>query len=76
MVKQRDAAAPVFPIQPEFLRTRDVARVLAVSERQVQYWKRAGTLRAIAIPGIRAKRFRRIDVERLAAEWSAESETR
>jgi excisionase family DNA binding protein len=60
----------VASIEPEFLRTRDVARVLAVSERQVQYWTRAGTLRAISIPGIRAKRFRRADVERLAAEWA------
>ena len=57
-------------VEPAFLRTREVARKLAVSESQVRNWQREGVLRVVSLPGIRAVRFVRTDVERLAAEWS------
>jgi len=61
--------APTQPIEPQFFRTRDVARLLAVSESQVRNWQRAGVLREVRIPGIRAVRFPRADVEQLANKW-------
>ena len=57
-------------IEPQFLRTRDVARLLAISESQVRNYVRAGVLREVRLPGIRAVRFPRVDVEGLAAEWA------
>ena len=49
---------------------REVARVLAVSESQVRNWQRAGVLREVRLPGIRAVRFTRADVEQLAQQWT------
>jgi excisionase family DNA binding protein len=57
-------------VQPRFLRARDAARLLAVSESQIRNWAKDGTLTAVDLPGIRAKRFVRADVERLASEWA------
>ena len=58
-------------IEPAFLRARDVARRLAVSESQVRNWQHAGVLRAVRLPGIRAVRFTSADVERVASECSS-----
>jgi excisionase family DNA binding protein len=56
-------------ITPLLLRTREVATLLGVSESQILIWARAGQLRSIRIPGIRAVRFKRDEVENLAAQW-------
>jgi excisionase family DNA binding protein len=56
-------------LQPILLRTREVAQLLSVSESQVLNWSRAGQLHPVTIPGIRATRFRRDEVEQLAARW-------
>jgi hypothetical protein len=49
-----------------FLRRRDVANDLAVSESQVVKWERQGVIAPVRIPGIRAVRYRADDVRRLA----------
>jgi hypothetical protein len=49
-----------------------VAVLLGVSESQVGIWSRAGeqqVLHPVRIPGIRAVRFRRDEVEGLARQW-------
>lgn len=67
-------ASAVVTMRPLFLRRRDVAAALAVSESQVVIWERAGLLRPVKLPGIRAIRFHREDVELLAACWRQSSE--
>lgn len=53
-------------ITPEFIRRRDAATLLAVSQSQLAKWERQGVLRAIHVPGIRATRYRFTDVTSLA----------
>lgn len=65
------APSDVVTMRPLFLRRRDVAAALAVSESQVVIWERAGLLQPVKLPGIRAIRFHREDVELLAASWRA-----
>ena len=50
-----------------FLRRRDAARDLAVSESQLLKWERAGVLTPVQIPGLRAVRYRASDIRSLAA---------
>jgi excisionase family DNA binding protein len=57
-------------VAPVLLRTREAAHVLSVSESQIIKFERQGLLRAVHIPGIRAVRFVREEVERLAAAWT------
>lgn len=57
-------------LTPEYLRTREAAQTLAVSESQVRKWTREGKLRAIRIPGIRATRYATDEVMALAASWA------
>ena len=61
------AEAVVISMLPLFLRTRDAAAALAVSESQLAKWTRAGLLKSIPLPGCRAVRYAREDVEALAA---------
>ncbi len=56
---------------PLFLRRRDTADVCAVSETVVLQWERAGLLRPIKLPGLRAVRHARADVEELARKIGA-----
>ena len=72
----RDANTPgaLVTMRPLFLRRRDVAAALAVSESQVIAFERAGLLPKVKIPGVRAVRFAREDVETLAATWRRGSE--
>jgi excisionase family DNA binding protein len=58
-------------IAPTLLRPREAAAVLAVSVRQIETWARAGRLTPVKIPGIRATRFARQEVEELAQSWIA-----
>lgn len=60
-------------VQPLLLRAREVATTLGVSQSQVGIWTRAGILKAVKIPGIRAVRFAREDVEALAHKWRTEA---
>jgi predicted DNA-binding transcriptional regulator AlpA len=62
------AGSPPKPA-PILLRTKDVAHILSVSESQVVIWSRSGVLKPIRIPGIRAVRYLRSDVEALAKSW-------
>ena len=55
-------------IQPDFLRVREVARRLGVSDSLVRTWGRKGTLRIVRMPGTEAIRIPRTDVDRFAAE--------
>lgn len=48
------------------LRRRDAARVLSVSESQIEKWEKAGVLRRIDVPGIRAVRYLDEEVEAVA----------
>jgi len=60
------------PVQPLLLRAREVAILLGVSESQVLIWARKGAdqrLHPIRIPGLRAVRFPRAEVEALARQW-------
>ena len=56
-------------VQPILLRIRDVAAMLAVSERSVWQLVRTGELPAIHPPGMRAIRIARHDVENLVERW-------
>jgi excisionase family DNA binding protein len=60
--------------QPLLLRVREVAAVLAVSERQVWNLIRAGELQAVHPPGMRAVRVLRDDVEALVNKWRGTEE--
>lgn len=55
--------------QPVLLRIRDAAAMLSVSERSIWQLIRAGELRAIHPPGMRAVRIGRDDVENLVERW-------
>jgi excisionase family DNA binding protein len=55
--------------QPVLLRIRDAAAMLSVSERSIWQLIRAGELRAIHPPGMRAIRIARRDVENLVERW-------
>lgn len=50
-------------------RRRDAAKKLAVSESQVLKFERAGLLRVIRVPGIRAVRYASDEVDDLARRW-------
>lgn len=69
MPRDANTPAPLVTMRPLFLRRRDVAAALAVSESQVLAWERAGLLHPVKLPAIRAVRFAREDVETLAASW-------
>ncbi len=56
----------VVGMAPLFLRRRDTADACAVSETVVLQWERAGFLTPIKLPGLRAVRHAREDVEQLA----------
>ena len=73
--RRSDAQAPRPAVEPFMLRVRDVAAFLGVSERQIFIWVREGILNPVRIPGLRAVRFTREAVERLARKWAGESET-
>ena len=60
------AQATVVRVDPIFVRRRDTAAALGVSESQVLQWERQGLLRVIKLPGIRASRHCYEDVKRLA----------
>jgi hypothetical protein len=48
------------------LRRHDAAAILAVSESQLLKWERAGVITPVRIPGLRAVRYRAVDVRSLA----------
>ena len=58
---------PQIGAAPLFLRRRDTAALLAVSESVVLQWERAGLLPVVTMPGIRAQRHAYADVVELAA---------
>ena len=57
----------VVVMPPLYLRRRDTAACFGVSESVVMQWERTGLLRPIKLPGIRAQRHARGEVEALAA---------
>ncbi len=59
-------------LTPLLLRVSEVAILIGLSERQVWSLIRAGQLRAIHPPGIRAIRIARPDVEALVTQWRGE----
>ena len=61
---QSERATVTMP--PLYLRRRDTAAAFGVSESVVLQWERAGLLTPIKLPGLRAIRHRRQDVEVLA----------
>lgn len=68
----KDAPA-IVTMAPLLLRGRDVADALAVSESLIAIFVRRGWLTPVRIPGIRATRFARQEVEDLAAKIRAGS---
>ena len=54
---------------PIFLRIRDAAGALAISERAVWKLVRSGELSVVHLPGMRATRITRESVEELASRW-------
>ena len=56
---------------PLLYRPSEAAIVLSVSESQVGIFEREGQLTPVRIPGIRAKRYAREEVEALARKWCA-----
>ena len=57
-------------VQPLLYRRRDAAQALGCCESQVDKFRRQGRLKSVQIPGTRSVRFRREDVEALAASWN------
>jgi excisionase family DNA binding protein len=55
--------------EPVLLRIRDAAAMLSMSERSIWQLIRAGQLRAIHPPGMRAIRIGRRDVENRVERW-------
>ena len=55
------------------LRTRDAARVLAVSQSQIAIWARSGLLHPIRLPGVRAVRFSANEIGRIVRELELEA---
>jgi hypothetical protein len=56
----------VVRMAPHFLRRRDTAAALSVSETVVLQWERAGWLTPIRLPGLRSVRHWREEVDQLA----------
>jgi hypothetical protein len=56
-------------VTPILLRRREAAALLAVSESQILKWERAGLLKPIAVPGIRAVRYEAAAIKALAESW-------
>ena len=56
-------------VTPLLLRVREVAAMLAASEREVWGMLRRGELRRVKVPGRRMTRVAREDVERLVQQW-------
>lgn len=63
--------SPNAGLRPILLRPRDVAALLAISERMVWQLLRAGVLNPIRPPGVRAVRIARTDVDALVDRWRA-----
>lgn len=63
-----ERASTVVTMAPLFLRRRDAAKVLAVSESQVLVWERAHLLTPVRLPGLRAVRLAVDDVRTLAEQ--------
>ena len=61
--------------QAVLLRIRDAAAMLSVSERSIWQLIRAGELRAIRPPGMRAIRIARHNVENLIDRWHNREES-
>lgn len=59
--------------QALLLRDREAAHLLGVSRSQVHVWVRAGLLTAIRLPGLRAIRFSRRQIDQLVSRWEAEA---
>ncbi|MCA1562182.1 MAG: helix-turn-helix domain-containing protein [Acidobacteria bacterium] len=57
-------------VTPLLYRCSEAAIALGVSQSQIEIWRREGLLHAVRLPGIRAIRFARWEVEALAAAWS------
>lgn len=61
----------IAPIAPLLLRRRDVALLLGISESLVLQYERGGLLTPVTMPGVRAVRIAREDVEELARKIRA-----
>ena len=57
------------PAEPLLPRVRDVAKLLAVSERMVWSFMRNGDLPIVKVPGRRSTRVARADVDALVKSW-------
>ena len=62
-------SVPTMP--PYFLRRRDTASALGISESLVLIYERRGLLTVVKMPGVRAVRHAREDVEQLARKIRA-----
>jgi hypothetical protein len=56
-------------ITPILYRVRDAAEALGVSESQIAKFERKKLLRAVRIPGVRAKRYAAAEVQALGQSW-------
>jgi hypothetical protein len=59
-------------IKPKLARVREGAIILGVSESQVRNYIRDGVIKAVDLPGIRAKRLVVEELEQLAAQWAGQ----
>ena len=58
-----------------FLRRRDVAEDLGVSERQILKWEREGLITPVPYAGLRVVPYRAEDIKHLAAKLTGEAAT-
>jgi hypothetical protein len=59
--------------KPKLARYREGAAILGVSESQVRRFVNAGVIRAVDVPGIRAKRLVVEELEALVDKWASSS---
>ena len=64
-------SGPVVRMPPYYLRRRDTAAAFSVSESVVLRWERQGWLTPVKLPGLRALRHRREEVDALARRIAA-----
>lgn len=60
-------------VQPLLLREREAAIALGVSGSQIGIWRREGRLTPVRLPGLRAVRYSRAEIEALACRWCREA---
>ena len=72
-LREKRARRTDVPPAALLLRDGEAAIVLGVSVSQIAVWTRQGVFHHVRLPGIRAVRYSRAEVEELARRWCADA---